>query len=216
MAATPCVNGSSLQDSTNCALLANKDNVILPTFERGTDTPVEIPRQFFSSNLQSTLADCDGTSCKYVGYNFQVDTGQKYDNLSYVIDISQVGGDKGVFSNVNAVSPTMMVAPPGYTYSVAALTGTESTVTCPAGSTLDKTNNICLAEAYHDYVLIGCTYSCKGTPNGFQPYGWTTSAVLPCTDTTRYCSKAPDVNPSSRTFRISKRAKICAIKILHV
>lgn len=194
MAATPCVNGASLSDPTNCALLADKDDDVLGPFERDTDVPVEIKRQFFSSNLQSTLSECDGTSCKYVGYDFQFDTGQKYDNLSYVIDISQSGGDKGVFSNVNAVSPTMMVAPPGYTYNTLAFQGTPAVrnAECPYGSSYNPNSRLCFVEAIPVSpnaceVFNRSVYRCP--TGGFTPRGWSDDAVLECG--TRYCSKVP-------------------------
>ena len=95
-----CPIGAILQDSTNCALIGDKEDDILPNFQRGdASTPVLIDRSLFSPNLQSNLEQCDGTtSCKYVGFDFQADTGARINNMKYNIDISQVGGSKGVFT----------------------------------------------------------------------------------------------------------------------
>ena len=96
--AVNCPYGATLQDSTNCALIEDKEDDILQPFERPSDTSVLVPRNLFSANLQSKLDDCDGTtSCKYVGFDFQEDTGEIISNMKYDIDISQVGGSKGVF-----------------------------------------------------------------------------------------------------------------------
>ena len=96
-----CPNGASLQDLSDCALIADLDNDILPTLQRGPNsTPVLIARDLFPQNLQSNLNVCDGTaSCKYVGFDFGYsNTGQVIQNMKYDIDISQVGGSKGVFT----------------------------------------------------------------------------------------------------------------------
>ena len=95
-----CPNGASLQDLSDCALIADLDNDILPTLQRGPNsTPVLVARDLFPQNLQTNLTDCDGTaSCKYVGFDFGHNTGQVIQNMKYDIDISQVGGSKGVFT----------------------------------------------------------------------------------------------------------------------
>jgi hypothetical protein len=97
--AESCPDGTSLQDTTNCSLITDKADDILLPFARTDDTPILIDRSLFSVNLQSKLEECEGTtSCKYVGFDFDRDTGTRIDNMKYNIDISVIGGSKGVFT----------------------------------------------------------------------------------------------------------------------
>jgi len=190
-----CPIGANLDDPSNCALIADKeDDILLPFGGRSNDT-ILIDRSLFSSNLQSNLEQCDGTtSCKYVGFDFEQDTGTRFNNMKYDIDISQIGGSKGVFTKEGEVPPTMMVAPPGYKYDFMSINGVVLGSSCSYGGKIY--NGYCRVEANHDYVLIGCTYFCD--KSGYTPDGWTERAVLDCT-TTRYCKKDLDLPTGSTT-----------------
>jgi len=195
-----CPEGANLQDPSNCTLIDDKEDDILKPFERMTDTPILIDRSLFSTNLQTDLKQCDGTtSCKYVGFDFDRDTGTRINNMAYNIDISYIGGSKGVFTKEGQTVPTMMIAPPGYIYSPAALTGdiTFTNLSCPNGGTYNPFRKLCIEEAFA-LSSMGCqtvnlsTYGCR---SGFTPDGWSSGAVLACT--TRYCKKDPAPFPAT-------------------
>ena len=184
-----CPIGSNLQDPTNCATIFEESQLILDPFERPPDTPVLIDRSLFSQNLQSNLEQCDGTtSCKYVGFDFEADTGTRINNMKYTIDISQVGGSKGVFTKELQTVPTMMIAPPGYTYSFESINGVPIGATCTDGGTINTEKGYCQLPATHDYngVLVYCSFYCDKP--GYVPDGFTDRAFFPCWST-RECKK---------------------------
>jgi len=185
-----CPIGANLKDPTNCPLIGDKEDDILPNFQRGdASTPVLIDRSLFSQNLQSNLEQCDGTtSCKYVGFDFQADTGARINNMKYNIDISQVGGSKGVFTKELQTVPTMMIAPPGYTYSFESIIGVPLGSTCTDGGTINTEKGYCQLPATHSYdgALVYCSFYCDKP--GYVPDGFTDRALFPCWST-RYCKK---------------------------
>ena len=191
--AASCPYGTNLQDTTNCALINEKERDPLEPFERPTDTPILIPRNLFSTNLQSNLEQCDGTtSCQYVGFDFETDTGTRINNMKYDIDISQVGGSKGVFTKEGHTVPTMMVAPPGYTYDFTSIRGTVIGATCPGGGELYE--DYCRIPANENYAGLPCAcyHSC---PSGWTEIGFTNDAWHACSGcpgfTPKYCRKDP-------------------------
>ena len=191
--AASCPYGTNLQDTTNCALINEKERDPLEPFERPTDTPILIPRNLFSTNLQSNLEQCDGTtSCQYVGFDFETDTGTRINTMKYDIDISQVGGSKGVFTKEGHTVPTMMVAPPGYTYDFMSIRGTVIGATCPGGGELYE--DYCRIYANENYAGLPCAcyHSC---PSGWTEIGFSNDAWHACSGcpgfTPKYCRKEP-------------------------
>ena len=191
-----CPEGANLQDPSNCALIDAKERYPLNPFERTDDKPILIPRNLFSTNLKTDLEQCDGTtSCKYVGFDFIQDTGTRINNMKYNIDISQTGGSKGVFTKELNTVPTMMVAPPGYTYSFDSINGVLLGSTC-SGSGSFIYNGYCRNQATHEFVVIGFSFSCD--ESGYVPDGWSSNAIFVDTGP-RYCKKALDIPPGSTT-----------------
>jgi hypothetical protein len=192
--AESCPYGTNLQDTTNCALINEVEREILNPFQREITAPILIDRSLFSENLQSNLVECEESTslCKYVGFNFETDTGTRLNNMKYDIDISQVGGSKGVFTKEGQTVPTMMVAPPGYTFNVVAFTGdrTLTNLSCPRGGTYNTLRKSCriLAYATSDFGCRTGNASYHGCPAGFEPDGWSSGVLLVC-DTIRYCTK---------------------------
>jgi hypothetical protein len=115
--------------------------------------------------------------------------------MKYDIDISQLGGSKGVFTKEGQTVPTMMIAPPGYTYSFDSINGVPLGSTC-SGSGSFIYNGYCRNEATHEFVVIGFKFSCD--ESGYIPDGWSRDAIFFDTGP-RYCKKDLDIPSGSTT-----------------